>query len=46
MLVAAGIQIIRAIGIRKLVPIIAIGGVALGLFVATRRYTTDQAPAE
>src|SRR3990170_1067703 len=35
MLVAAGIQIIRAIGIKKLIPILAIGGLALG-FMASR----------
>lgn len=46
MLVAAGIQIVRAIGIRKLIPIIAIGGVALGLFAASRRDAPDQTPAE
>jgi hypothetical protein len=46
MLVAAGIQIIRAIGIKKLVPILAIGGVALGVLAASRRDATDQTPAE
>jgi hypothetical protein len=46
MLVAAGIQIVRAIGIKRLVPILAIGGVALGLLAASRRDATDQAPAE
>ena len=46
MLVAAAIQIVRAIGIKKLVPIIAIGGVALGLLAASRRDATDQTPAE
>jgi hypothetical protein len=46
MLVAAGIQIIRAIGIKKLVPILAIGGVALGLMMASRRDAADQPPAE
>ena len=45
-LVAAGIQIIRAIGIKNLVPILAIGGVALGLLVSSRRDATDQTPAE
>ncbi len=35
MLVATGIQLIRAIGIKRLVPILAIGGLALGL-MATR----------
>lgn len=46
MLVAAAIQIVRAVGIKKLVPIIAIGGVALGLLAASRRDATDQTPAE
>ena len=32
MLVAAGIQVIRAIGIKKLIPILAVGGLALGFF--------------
>jgi hypothetical protein len=45
-LVALGIQIIRAIGIKRLVPMIAIGGVALGLLAASRRDVPDQAPAE
>ena len=35
MLVAAGIQVIRAIGIKKLIPILAVGGLALG-FVMSR----------
>jgi hypothetical protein len=35
MMVATGIQLIRAIGIKRLVPILAIGGLALGL-MATR----------
>jgi hypothetical protein len=34
MVVAAGLQIVRAIGIKKLIPIIAIGGVALGLMAS------------
>jgi hypothetical protein len=46
MLVAAGIQIVRAIGIKKLIPLLAIGGVALGLLAASRRDATDQNPAE
>jgi hypothetical protein len=45
MLVAAGIQAIRAIGIRKLIPILAVGGLALGL-LASRGVSGDQAPAE
>ena|ERR1700736_5282821 len=42
MLVAAGIQIVRAIGIKKLVPLLAIGGLALGLLAASRRDASDQ----
>jgi hypothetical protein len=45
MLVSAGIQVIRAIGIKKLIPILAVGGVALGLLVS-RNASSDQAPAE
>ena len=35
MLVAAGLQIVRAIGVKKLIPILAVGGLALG-FLASR----------
>jgi hypothetical protein len=45
MLVAAGIQVIRAIGIKKLIPILAVGGLALG-FLASRRDARDETPAE
>jgi hypothetical protein len=45
MLVAAGIQVIRAIGIKKLIPILAVGGLALGLLVS-RSSSGDEAPAE
>jgi len=45
MLVAAGIQVIRAIGIKKLIPILAVGGLALGL-LASRNAQADQTPAE
>jgi hypothetical protein len=44
-MVAAGIQIVRAIGIKKLIPILAVGGLALGL-MAGRNSSADQAPAE
>jgi hypothetical protein len=43
MLVAAGIQVIRAIGIKRLVPILAIGGLALG-FLASRSSSGDETP--
>ena len=47
MLVAAGIQVIRAIGVKKLIPILAVGGLALG-FLASRANASDasEAPAE
>src|SRR5665811_2180055 len=45
MLVAAGIQVIRAIGVKKLIPILAVGGLALGLLVS-RSSSGDEAPAE
>jgi hypothetical protein len=45
MLVAAGLQVIRAIGIKKLIPILALGGLALG-YLASRNDVSDQTPAE
>ncbi|RXH16224.1 hypothetical protein [Bradyrhizobium guangzhouense] len=45
MLVATGLQIVRAIGIKRLLPILAIGGVALGI-MASRAGIPDEAPAE
>jgi hypothetical protein len=45
MLVAAGIQVIRAIGVKKLIPILAVAGLALG-FLASRNSPRDDAPAE
>jgi hypothetical protein len=48
MLVAAGIQVIRAIGIKKLIPILALGGLALGMMASRSASSdqTDKAPAE
>jgi hypothetical protein len=43
MLVAAGIQVIRAIGIKKLIPLLAVGGLALGM-LANRNAAGDEAP--
>ena len=48
MVVAAGLQVVRSIGIKKLIPILAIGGLALG-FLASRNASSDEAdeaPAE
>ena len=44
-LLATGIQIVRLVGVKRLVPILAIGGLALGL-MASRGQAPDQAPAE
>jgi ABC-type transport system involved in multi-copper enzyme maturation permease subunit len=45
MLIATGLQIVRAIGVKRLLPILAIGGVALGI-MASRAGTPDEAAAE
>ncbi|MDA9436712.1 hypothetical protein [Bradyrhizobium sp. CCBAU 51627] len=45
MLLATGLQIARAVGLKRLLPILAIGGVALGL-MASRVGATDEASAE
>jgi hypothetical protein len=42
MLVGTGIQLIRAIGVKRLVPILAVAGVALG--VLANRHPADKAP--
>jgi hypothetical protein len=44
-MVAVGIQVVRAIGVKRLVPILAIGGVALGL-LAARGQAQAEEPAE
>jgi hypothetical protein len=47
MLVAAGLQVIRAIGVKRLIPILAVGGLALGIFASRNASgASDQAPAE
>jgi len=45
MLLAAGLQIVRAIGIKRLLPILAIGGVALGI-MASRAGVADETSTE
>ncbi|WP_213773448.1 hypothetical protein [Bradyrhizobium sp. dw_78] len=46
MLVAAAIQVVRAVGIRRLVPLLAVGGLALGLMAGrgNARASDDEAP--
>jgi hypothetical protein len=48
MLVAVGIQVVRAIGVKKLIPILAVGGLALGLMMSRGAAGTgaSEAPAE
>jgi hypothetical protein len=42
MLVATGIQLVRAIGIKRLVPILAIGGLALGILASRGNAAEDK----
>jgi hypothetical protein len=44
-MLAIGLQVVRAVGIKRLVPILAIGGVALGL-LAARGQAQAEEPAE
>lgn len=43
-MLATALQVVRAIGIKKLIPILAVGGLALG-FLASRS-SSNEAPAE
>jgi predicted transporter len=43
-MMATALQVVRAIGIKKLVPILAVGGLALGLLA--NRPSSHEAPAE
>jgi hypothetical protein len=45
-LLASGIQILRIVGVKRLVPILAIGGLALGLMASRGQAAADQTPAE
>ena len=44
MLVATGIQLVRAIGIKRLVPILAVGGLALGILASRGNSRDEEAP--
>ncbi len=44
-LLSAGIQLVRVVGVKRLIPILAVGGLALGL-LARSNGVRDQAPAE
>ena len=45
MVVATGLQLVRAIGVKRLLPLLAVGGLALGI-LASRNQAGDQTPAE
>jgi ABC-type transport system involved in cytochrome bd biosynthesis fused ATPase/permease subunit len=46
-LVAIGLQIVRAVGVKRLIPILAVGGLALGLLASRNSAAShDEAPAE
>ena len=44
-MVATAIQVVRAVGVKRLVPLLAVGGLALGL-LANNRPSSHEAPAE
>ena len=46
MLVAAGIQVIRAVGVKRLIPLLAVGGLALGFLASRATSDESEAPAE
>jgi chromate transport protein ChrA len=45
MVVAAGLQLIRAIGVKRLIPILAVGGLVLG-FLASRNGSGDESSSD
>ena len=45
MVIAVGLQVIRAVGIKRLIPLLAVGGLAFG-FLVSRQSAGDQTPAE
>lgn len=46
MVMAAGLQVVRALGMKRLLPILAVGGLALGLLAGRNAAAGDQTPAE
>ncbi len=43
MIVATGLQIVRAVGVKRLIPLLAVGGIALGL-LASRKSAGEPTP--
>jgi hypothetical protein len=46
MIVATGLQLVRAIGVKRLLPLLAVGGLALGIMASRNHDASDQTPAE
>jgi|SRR6516225_4090745 hypothetical protein len=46
MLLATGLRIVRAVGIKRLLPLLAVGGLALGFMASRAGATEDDASAE
>jgi uncharacterized membrane protein len=42
MVIAAGLQLVRAVGVKRLIPLVALGGVALGLLARTPKASVDK----
>jgi hypothetical protein len=45
-LLATGLQIVRLVGVKRLIPLLAVGGLALGLLASRGHAAADQTPAE
>ncbi|GIQ72049.1 hypothetical protein [Bradyrhizobium sp. RD5-C2] len=45
-LIATGLQIVRAIGVKRLIPILAVGGLALGLMASRSAAGSDEVEEE
>ncbi|MEN3348988.1 MAG: hypothetical protein V7632_2623 [Bradyrhizobium sp.] len=45
-MIATGLQIVRAIGVKRLIPILAVGGLALGLMASRSAAGSSSEPAE
>lgn len=46
MVLAAGLQIVRTIGLKRIIPLVAIGGIALGLMASRRSANEADEPDE
>ena len=45
-MLATGLQLVRMVGMKRLIPILAVGGLALGLLASRGQGAPDQTPAE